>query len=246
VPPSGIVQTVTFFEKTLKKVAISPNPLWQALGLLRRVMKLYKFKSLSGDSFLHSLDMIVNERIFLANCESMNDPEEGAWDVSNVPVNDEYLENAEKIRKLVDAVRFTSFTQNYDNELLWAHYAGGFAGICFEYEIETTTHDILPILYAGKPTLTDENVIQIAEKTIRLQDAGILLSKSKCWFYEKEYRLFSNANCRNNFLSIKPQKVIFGCRGLKYDCVFKQITKKYGIPFAYLSKNRDEFSLVDM
>jgi len=31
VPPSGIGQAVTFFEKTLKKVAISPNPLWQAL-----------------------------------------------------------------------------------------------------------------------------------------------------------------------------------------------------------------------
>jgi hypothetical protein len=32
VPASGIGQVVTFFEKTLKKVAISPNPLWQALG----------------------------------------------------------------------------------------------------------------------------------------------------------------------------------------------------------------------
>jgi hypothetical protein len=32
VPPSGIGQTVIFFEKTLKKAATSPNPLWQALG----------------------------------------------------------------------------------------------------------------------------------------------------------------------------------------------------------------------
>jgi hypothetical protein len=35
VPPSGIGQAVIFFEKTLKKVAISPNPLWQALEVLR-------------------------------------------------------------------------------------------------------------------------------------------------------------------------------------------------------------------
>jgi hypothetical protein len=34
VPPSGIGQAVTFFEKTLKKVANSPNPLWQALGVI--------------------------------------------------------------------------------------------------------------------------------------------------------------------------------------------------------------------
>jgi len=34
VPPSGIGQAVIFFEKTLKKVAISPNPLWQALEVI--------------------------------------------------------------------------------------------------------------------------------------------------------------------------------------------------------------------
>jgi hypothetical protein len=32
VPPIGLGQAVTFFEKTLKKAAISPKPLWQALG----------------------------------------------------------------------------------------------------------------------------------------------------------------------------------------------------------------------
>jgi DNA-directed RNA polymerase subunit RPC12/RpoP len=35
VPPSGIGQAVTFFEKRLKKVAISPNPLWQALHVMK-------------------------------------------------------------------------------------------------------------------------------------------------------------------------------------------------------------------
>jgi hypothetical protein len=38
VPPSGIGQAVTFFEKTLKKVAISPNPLWQALKLFKPIL----------------------------------------------------------------------------------------------------------------------------------------------------------------------------------------------------------------
>ena len=42
-------------------------------------MKLYKFKSLEGDGLLHSLDMIVNERIYLSTCDSKNDPYEGSW-----------------------------------------------------------------------------------------------------------------------------------------------------------------------
>jgi hypothetical protein len=41
-PPSGIGQAVTFFEKTLKKVAISPNPLWPALKLKGYVMSKFK------------------------------------------------------------------------------------------------------------------------------------------------------------------------------------------------------------
>jgi len=43
VPPSGIGQAVTFFEKTLKKVAISPNPLWQALNVLGKLCILRRY-----------------------------------------------------------------------------------------------------------------------------------------------------------------------------------------------------------
>jgi len=35
VPSIGLGQAVTFFEKTLKKAAISPKPLWQALAAVR-------------------------------------------------------------------------------------------------------------------------------------------------------------------------------------------------------------------
>lgn len=209
-------------------------------------MKLYKFKSLLGDSFLHSLDMIVNERLFLATCDYMNDPEEGAWDVDNLPINEKYLDSAQKIRDLVDSIRFTSFTSSYDNELLWAHYAGGFSGICFEYEVDDSLDNLMPMRYQGKPTLSDDEVTQIAGKMIKPQDAGLLLSKSVCWSYEKEYRLFLSPDDRDKYVSINPTMVIFGARGLKYNDVFRQITKKYDIPYAYLSKGRNGYKIIEM
>ena len=98
-------------------------------------MKLYKFKSLFGDSFLNSLDMIVNGWLFLATCDYMNDQEEGAWDVDNLPINEEYLENAQKIRDLVDSIKFTSFTSSYDIKLLWAHYAAVLAGFALSMKL---------------------------------------------------------------------------------------------------------------
>ena len=209
-------------------------------------MKLYKFKSLHGDSFLHSLDMIVNERLFLATCEDMNDPEEGSWEIGSLPRNEKYLERAEQVRNIVESIRFTSFTSSYDNELLWAHYAGGFSGICFEYEIDDSLENLMPMKYSGRPTLSDEEIEKIAAKAIKPQDANILLSKSDSWSYEKEYRLFLNIDDRDKFISIKPTMVIFGVRELKYDDVFRQIMKKYEIPYAYLSKNEERYEIIEM
>jgi hypothetical protein len=50
VPPIGLGQAVTFFEKTLKKAAISPKPLWQALeGQRKNRMELF-FKHIRSKS----------------------------------------------------------------------------------------------------------------------------------------------------------------------------------------------------
>jgi hypothetical protein len=62
VPASGIGQVVTFFEKTLKKVAISPNPLWQALGLNKMSHKSLEDNILS--QFL-AIDMCIEIDLFL-------------------------------------------------------------------------------------------------------------------------------------------------------------------------------------
>jgi hypothetical protein len=231
----------------MAKVTINPSsPRSFVFRTERKMMKLYKFKSLLGDSFLHSLDMLVNERLYLAKCGSMNDPEEGSWDHDVIPMDEKCLERMEKVRHLVDSIRFTSFTYSYDNELLWAHYAGGFSGICFEYEIDDSLDNLMSMNYDGKATLSYADLGQIADKLIRPQDVGVLLSKSRCWKYENEYRLFSNPDDQDEYLQIKPTMVIFGVRGLKYDDVFRQITKKYDIPYAYLTKVEDRYEIIEM
>lgn len=46
-------------------------------------MKLYRFRSLHGDGLLYALDMIVNRRIYLSTHDEMNDPDEGAFQVTD-------------------------------------------------------------------------------------------------------------------------------------------------------------------
>jgi predicted cupin superfamily sugar epimerase len=94
-------------------------------------MKLYKFKSLKGDGLLHSLDMIVNERIYVTTCNFMNDPHEGGWyqeehlsTLCNSDADD-YTRQAEELYSIIHKTKYTCFTKCFKNTLLWAHYAGG-------------------------------------------------------------------------------------------------------------------------
>jgi hypothetical protein len=212
-------------------------------------MKLYKFKSLEGDGFLHSLDMIVNDRIYLFTCDSMNDPYEGAWSnceaISDL-MNDGYIEKVQKLRNLVDSVRFTCFTESYNNELLWAHYAGGFTGVCFEYDLDEAKYDIRKVNCDGKVELTIEEIDQVIEGKQLPQDVGILKSKSACWGYESEYRLYQDIGSNDVYIYSKPSKIIFGGRSLKYDDVFMQVVRKYEIKIAYLSKENGEHTIYDV
>ncbi|AOS84467.1 hypothetical protein BIU88_10185 [Chlorobaculum limnaeum] len=153
-------------------------------------MKLYKYKSLQGDGLLHALEMIVNRRIYLSTCDKMNDPEEGNWEIKQR--NKQYLAIAEKALKVIESQKFTCFTKSATEPLLWAHYAGGFSGIAFEYELNEKEYDIRIVDYTGKACVTLEQLQQIADGINPPQDFGILKSKAKCWKYEDEYRLFGS------------------------------------------------------
>ncbi|WP_299266340.1 DUF2971 domain-containing protein [uncultured Psychrosphaera sp.] len=213
-------------------------------------MKLYKFKSLEGDGFLHSLDMIVNQRIFLPPCKALNDPLEGSWNrtesIVELLVDNNSIDIRDKLFFKIALKRTVSFTRCFKNELLWAHYAGGYSGVCFEYDLSPEEYDIRKIEYNGPPSISIEQTKEILDGKLQPQDLGILNSKSSCWEYENEYRLFQNEYSKDEYISAVPTRIIFGMRGLKYDSVFRQISNKYGIQITYLMSNNNEFSTLDL
>lgn len=90
--------------------------------------------------------------------------------------------------------------KTYENELLWAHYANSHKGICIEYEIESVEKVNYSYEY---PKLSEEfikNMLFIKREGIEssykyeknlIQELKekILLTKSKAWEYEEEWRL---------------------------------------------------------
>jgi len=203
-------------------------------------MKLFKYKSLNGEGLLFALDMIVNKRIYLSTCEMMDDPHEGGFEVTNQCKTDNedisFLDELKSVHEIVNKTRFTSFSTKADNPLLWAHYAGGYTGIAFEYDIpdNSSVLDLLPIEYSGEIGISREALKKINTRKKMPYEFGILRRKKKEWIYENEYRIYQKNGAGQYVEDIAPTSVILGARNSKYDDVFNQICRKYNLKIGYL------------
>jgi len=144
---------------------------------------LYRYKSLDGESFHHTLDIILNNRMYTPKAEDLNDPCEGfyTW------VENEFKEIGDIEKQKM--VRILSFSESYNDNSLWAHYTNGFKGICFEFDAEKIQNKLK---YEGglSQVIYSDSVPQISLTDDKYKDRYIY--KSKEWEHEKEWRLITS------------------------------------------------------
>lgn len=228
--------------------------------------KIYKFCSLStgNNKALDEMKLfsLRNKKIWMSDCSVLNDPFEGMF--AFIP--DEIDDNAADILKAMkekllherDIFIQSSFSYEYDNILMWGHYANGCRGYCVEYEVESKEY-LFPVQYLedrillSSPKFNQEvydNLKQMELEFKRLKNHRehfeymmyIQSMKSDIWSYEKEVRLISmgsaekNSKCGNadcKMYGIKPSKIIIG-----YQCVYKSelinIAKELKIPVSIM------------
>lgn len=91
--------------------------------------------------------------------------------------------------------------------LMWSHYSNCHTGYCIEYTFEETNgmYQLLkPVNYSIKRTVISQTTSINDKKIIEL-----LLEKSKCWEYEKEWRIVFPNNIAQNYKSIKRTSIDF-------------------------------------
>lgn len=96
----------------------------------------------------------------------------------------------------------------WDNQLMWAHYANSYSGICVEYDFEKMNDFIgfmHPVEYSKeRPTVslkdlgidkleTDEDGTLITPEIDMCAILSYLLVKNKCWEYEEEWRIINTS-----------------------------------------------------
>jgi hypothetical protein len=139
------------------------------------------------------MDAIEERYVYCAAFGSLNDPMEGLFSTSRtVRESANHRAIRASIRENKANIGMCSFSEVYDHELMWAHYADQFRGICISYSLSK--------LLKGLPN--DVHFVRMfyneTEPTIHRasDDPGklakmVLSYKSYKWLYEREWRMFA-------------------------------------------------------
>lgn len=119
----------------------------------------------------------------------------------------------EDIRNLlqdeVDKAGIVCFSQVRDDILMWAHYADKHKGVCFEFDGSDNC-----LFFGEAQPVEYKSFTQIPlDKNRERQMTRVILTKSKHWMYEKEYRIFRpvNAGSQLDYPVELLTGIIFGC-----------------------------------
>jgi len=153
--------------------------------------RLYRYRSV--EELDRELKAIEEQYLYCAAFGKLNDPMEGLFSTSRtVRESAKHRAIRASIRENKANLGMCSFSEVYDHELMWAHYADQFRGICISYS--------LPRLLSGLPK--DVHFVRMfyneTEPTIHRtnDDPGqlakmVLSYKSYKWLYEREWRMFA-------------------------------------------------------
>jgi hypothetical protein len=141
----------------------------------------------------HGIDDLRNKRLKVSTIDGLNDP----FDLFSVDTTDpniafavtamyaELKRGIETAPELKHGMGLTSFSRNWDNLLLWSHYAGGHTGLCLGFDIPENSDKWLDVQY-------QPNLLRIRDR----QDLNhhfvlrMLTTKHESWSYEQEVRMF--------------------------------------------------------
>jgi len=192
-------------------------------------VKLFKFRDVQRPNRV--LDIILQQRLYCSDLESLNDPTEGvfAFYTSQKNDSDEQDKKIKAINDCIKTLKVCSLSKTFDSHLLWAHYADGFKGIAIEVEIPDSHTSIREVKYDG--VFSSFNI----DNHLNAEDVAIdvLTSKFQDWSYEKEVRIIQKDNYFQ--LANPVTRVIAGCKMPKeiFDA-FNIICANQKIPFRRL------------
>lgn len=160
---------------------------------LFRYRSFRRFDEDSQDVQERELAAIREGYIWAAAYLHMNDPMEGTFYARRHQTGGLPFETTlDAIRDGKQRTGIACFSETPTNELMWAHYADEFRGICIAYDF-SDLRDSLEETVAFSRLFYTENPpnLDLDAHDLEIDVRRVLSSKSQKWGYEREWRMFS-------------------------------------------------------
>jgi Protein of unknown function (DUF2971) len=161
------------------------------------------------------LGAIEERYVFCPTYPEMNDPMEGIYaSTRRVQEKSYYQDFVEDVQNEKLSLGIASFSETWDNELMWAHYADGFRGICVAYIVAKLLEGLADpdaslarVAYGDRPYSLNLSGHRNQERS-----RAILSTKNLKWSYEREWRLFASTRGKAGRIEGAVRHVWLGAR----------------------------------
>lgn len=156
-----------------------------------RPQELYRYRSLR--EFDREIKAIEEGYVFCAPFSTLNDPMEGLFSSSrHLRESEDYRAVKESILDNKSQIGMCSFSEVHNHELMWAHYADQFRGICIAYRFAKLLEH-LPEQLSFVRMFYNETAPTLHRTSTDIEhEARMILSyKNYRWLYEREWRMFA-------------------------------------------------------
>lgn len=170
----------------------------------------------------YSIRNLETQKIHLSQIGRFNDVYEG------LPIGrkDDFKTN---ITGLHDLAYVSCFSETNDSQLMWSHYADSHKGFCVQYDLKLLQEDpfkiiehTFPVMYSST-RLIKHNIPEMVTLLEELRNAvnnkevfidgdyfdnvlPLLIRKSSCWEYEKEWRIIYTLKHIYDYYDILSEK----------------------------------------
>jgi Protein of unknown function (DUF2971) len=152
--------------------------------------RLYRYRSL--ENFDREMDSIERTYLYCAR-----DPMEGYYGSSKVLRESDELDDVrEAILDGKQRTRICCFSEVYDHELMWAHYAKKYYGVCVAFDFYNLRKFLPPGITFSRIYYNEEppEIGRSRKQRDFDETAKMILSyKNYGWLYEREWRMFANS-----------------------------------------------------
>ncbi|ANN64348.1 hypothetical protein SZ47_04615 [Brachyspira hyodysenteriae] len=203
---------------------------------------LYKYKKID----INLLKLISNNNnkvnnIRLSNFNYFNDPADPL-----IKLNKEAFE---AIEEYTNDIKIYSLSSEYNNFLMWSHYANEHKGICVAYDIsninEYNNMILKKVRYTNSVVLGEyEHIFDNYALNLESYFISLFYLKHKNWQYENEYRIIANTKEEYIYLPIKA--IYFGMNSSDDDIkLIKSLVKDDTIKFYKMKSDENNlFNLI--